>query len=193
MNQQIDSLRIIIADDEAVIRMGLKIMLQTLNHKVIATARNGQEAIEKVKLFTPDLLLLDIKMPGMDGLAAAQVLAEEASLPIVMLTAFSETAMIQQAVNASVMGYLVKPIEEHKLGPTINLAVTRFQEMQSTAAEVQQLKVRLAGRELIDRAKYLLMQQGMSENEAYHYLQGSARRRQISLAEMARRVLNQLG
>jgi response regulator NasT len=109
-----------------------------------------------------------------------------------MLTAFSETAMIQQAVNAAVMGYLVKPIEEYKLGPTINLAVTRFQEMRSTAAEVQQLKVRLEGRDLIDRAKYRLMQQGMSENEAYHYLQGGARRRQISLAEMARRILKQL-
>ena len=184
-----DSLRVLVADDEAVIRMGLTTMLYTLKHKVVATARTGQEAVEHVKQFKPDLLLLDIKMPGMDGLTAAKILAKEAPLPIIMLTAFSQQSLVEQAVAALVMGYLVKPIDERKLGPTIDLAVARYQDMQAKAQEADQLKQRLAGRALIDQAKQRLMQQGLSEDEAYHRLQAAARRRQISLADVARRVL----
>ena len=185
-----DSLRIIVADDEAVIRMGLKAMLHTLGHKVIATARNGRDAIEKVKQFEPDMLLLDIKMPDMDGITAAQKLANEYPLPIVMLTAYSQKALVEKAVDAYVMGYLVKPIDEIQLGPCISLAVARFNEMQEAADEVHQLKQTLAGRELIDKAKRLMMEQGLSEDEAYHQLQADARKRQISLADMAKRVIN---
>jgi response regulator NasT len=188
-----DALRVIVADDEAVIRMGLTAMLYTLKHKVVATARTGEEAIEKVKQFNPDLLLLDIKMPVMDGLAAARILTEEAPLPIVMLTALSQQPLVEQAVAALVMGYLVKPIDERKLGPTIDLAVARYREMQAKAQEADQLKQRLAGRALIDQAKQRLMQQGLTENEAYHRLQAAARRRQISLADVARRILANRG
>ena len=184
------SLRIIVADDEAVIRLGLKTMLRSLGHTVIGAARDCQEAIERVKQLKPDLLLLDVKMPGLDGLAAAQILAEEAPLPIVMLTAYSDKALVEKAVNALVMGYLVKPVDEKKLGPTIDLAAARYQELQATRSEVDQLKRRLAGRSLVDRAKQRLMQQGLSEDEAYHYLQAAARKRQISLAELAERMLN---
>ncbi len=184
-----DSLRIIVADDEAVIRMGLKTMLQALNHKVIATARNGKEAIEKVKQFEPDMLLLDIKMPDMDGLTAAQILASEAPLPIVMLTAYSQKALVEKAINAFVMGYLVKPVDENRLGPCIELAVAQYHEMQATVTKIDKLKRDLSGRELIDRAKQSLMKQGISEDEAYHYLQASARKRQISLADMAKRII----
>lgn len=185
-----ESLRIIVADDEAVIRMGLKTMLSALDHKVIATARNGQEAIDKVKQFEPDMLLLDVKMPQMDGLAAAQIIADEHPLPIVMLTAYSQRAMVEKAINASVMGYLVKPVDENKLGPSISVAVTRYQEMQHTAIEADQLRRRLKGRELIDAAKRELMKLGLSEDEAYHRLQSDARRRQISITDMARHVIN---
>lgn len=185
-----DSLRIIVADDEAVIRMGLKAMLHTLGHTVIATARNGREAIEKVKQFEPDMLLLDIKMPDMDGITAAQNLANEFPLPIVMLTAYSQKALVEKAVDAFVMGYLVKPIDEIQLGPCISLAVARFNEMQETADEANQLKQTLAGRKLVDEAKRLMMKQGMSEDEAYHHLQADARKRQISLADMAKRVIS---
>ena len=185
------SLRVIVADDEAVIRMGLKTMLHSLKHKVIGTARTGEEAIAKVKQFKPDLLLLDIKMPGMDGLAAAKILAEEAPLPIVMLTAFSQASLVEQAVEAAVMGYLVKPVDERKLRPTIDLAIARYDQIRAKASEADQLKERLAGRALIDRAKQRLMQGGMTEDEAYHTLQAAARRRQISLADMARRIIKQ--
>lgn len=184
-----NSLRIIVADDEAVIRLGLSTMLRSLNHKVVGTARDGQEAIAQVKQFQPDLLLLDIKMPDLDGLEAAQILAEEAPLPIVMLTAYSQKTLVEKAVSALVMGYLVKPVDEQRLGPTIDLAVARYQDLQATLTEVNQLKKRLAGRALVDRAKQRLIQQGLSEDAAYHHLQAAARRRQISLAEMAERIL----
>ena len=185
------SLRIAVADDEAVIRMGLKTMLHALGHKVIATARNGQEAVEIVKQFQPDLLLLDIKMPDMDGLTAAKILAEEHPLPIVMLTAYSQKALVEQAVNAYAMGYLVKPIDENKLGPGISLAVARFHEIQGAAQTVDVLRHQLDSRDVIDKAKRHLMAEGMTEDEAYHQLQADARRRQIALAEMAQRILNQ--
>jgi response regulator NasT len=183
------SLRIIIADDEAVIRMGLQAMLTAYGHKIVATARDGQSVIAKVKQLKPDLLLMDIKMPDMDGLAAAEILAEEAPLPIIMLTAYSQRELIERAVNASVMGYLVKPIDEKQLGPTITLAMARYQEALAAASELSQLQDRLAGRNLVERAKQKMVEQGLSENEAYHRLQAAARKRQISMAEMAERIL----
>jgi len=187
--QRTNPLRIIIADDEAVIRMGLKTMARSLGHKVVATTRTGAEAIEKVRQLQPDLLLLDIKMPEMDGLAAARKLNDEAPLPIVMLTAYSEKDLVEQAVEALVMGYLVKPIDEAKLAPSIDMAVARFKDLAATSAEAVQLKERLSARDIVDEARNLLMSQGLSENEAYHQLQSTARRRQITLAEMAERVI----
>ena len=187
-----DSLRIVVADDEAVIRMGLKAMLHSLGHKVISTARHGLDAIEKVTQFEPDLLLLDIKMPDMDGITAAQRLSTEYPLPIIMLTAYSQKSLVEKAVNACVMGYLVKPIDENKLGPTIALAVARYNDLNQTAETVDTLKKQLTGRELIDKAKRLLIDQGMTEDEAYHALQADARKRQISLADMAQRVISKL-
>ncbi len=181
------SLRIIIADDEAVIRMGLRAMLRSLGHKVVATARTGAEAIEKVRQFQPDLLLLDIKMPEMDGLTAARMLSEEAPLPIVMLTAYSQKELVEQAVESLVMGYLVKPVDEANLAPAIEIAVARFEALHSAAKKAAQLKKSLSDREAVAEAKKILMSQGMSEDEAYHHLQSTARRRQISLGEAARR------
>ncbi|MFQ5575430.1 MAG: ANTAR domain-containing response regulator [Anaerolineae bacterium] len=184
------SLRIIIADDEAVIRMGLKTMVRALGHTVVATARNGDEAIARVKQLQPDLLLLDIKMPGLDGLTVAKTLAEENPLPVVMLTAYSQKKLIEEAVAAPVMGYLVKPVDEAKLAPALEMAVTGFKDRAAAAAEATRLKQRLDARNLIARARQLLMAQGITEAEAYHRLQAAARRRQISLAEQAKRVIN---
>ena len=186
-------LRIIIADDEGVIRMGLKTMVQSLGHKVVATARTGEEAIEKVKQFEPDLLLLDIKMPKMDGLTVAKLLSEQAPLPIVMLTAYSQKNLIEEAVEALVMGYLVKPVDEAKLAPSLDMAVARFKDLSNTAAEVSSLKATLAAREKISKAKRLLMAQGLSEDEAYHRIQAGARKRQITLDEQAYRIIKQSG
>ncbi len=190
---QRNSLRIIIADDEGVIRMGLKMMVQTIGHKVVATVRTGEEAIEKVEILTPDLLLLDIKMPGLDGLTAAKILADKAPLPIIMLTAYSQRELVEEAVNAMVMGYLVKPVDESNLAPAIDLAINRFQNLRDTADEVSQLKKSLAARELVAKAKRLLTERGYSETEAYHQIQRAARRRQISLGDMAERVIARQG
>jgi response regulator NasT len=182
-------LRVVIADDEAVIRMGLSHMLATLGHRVVSTAANGDEALETVLRLKPDLLLLDIKMPGKDGLIVAEVLAVESPLPIIMLTAYSEKSLIERAVNASVMGYLVKPIHENKLGPTIEVAIARFEAMQTTAQEAYKLRGQLETRKLIDAAKQILVTTGLSEAEAYHRLQMTAREKRCSMREVAEAII----
>lgn len=182
-------LRIIIADDEAVIRMGLKALVGSLGHQVVETAANGLDALEKTRRLKPDLLLLDIKMPGLDGLTVAETLAAEAPLPIVMLTAFSDKELIERAANASVMGYLVKPIHEGKLGPMIEIAMTRFEAMQTTAREAYKLRHQLETRELIDAAKKILIATGLSEAEAYSRLQMTAREKRCTMREVAEAVI----
>lgn len=183
------ALRVMIADDEAVIRMGLKVMVQSLGHRVVATASDGDEALDTARNVKPDLLLLDIKMPGLDGLSVAEQLMDEVPLPIVMLTAFSQRELVQRAVNASVMGYLVKPIREEALRPTLELALSRFEAASAIREESASLKERLETRELIEEAKALLMDQGLGENDAYHRLQSAARRRRVTLRQIAERVI----
>lgn len=182
-------LRVVIADDEAVIRMGLKALVTSLGHQVIDTAANGYDALEKTKRLKPDLLLLDIKMPGLDGMAVAETLAAEMPLPIVMLTAFSEKSLIERAANAAVMGYLVKPIHEGKLGPMIEIAAARFEAMQATAQEAYKLRHQLETRELIDAAKKILIATGLSESEAYNRLQMTAREKRRTMREVAEAIL----
>lgn len=184
-----EKLRVLIADDEAVIRMGLTAMITSLGHQVAGTAANGQDTLEKSKTLEPDLLLLDIKMPEPDGLAIAEILAAEMPLPIIMLTAYTEKSYIERAANAAVMGYLVKPINEDKLGPAIEVAVARFETMQVTAREACKLRSQLEARELVDAAKRILMATGLSEGEAYHRLQMTARTSRRSIREVAEAVI----
>jgi AmiR/NasT family two-component response regulator len=183
------TLRVLIVDDEAVIRMGLKTMVTALGYQVVGTAVNGNDALEKVKTLKPELLLLDIKMPGKDGLAVAEELAVEMPLPIIMLTAYTEKAMIERAANAAVMGYLVKPINEGKLGPMIEVALTRFEEMRTVAQEAYKLRDRLEARELIEAAKRILIAAGLSEAESYNRLQMTAREKRRSMREVAEAVI----
>ncbi len=182
-------LRVMIADDEAVIRMGLKTMMTALGHQVVGTAANGNDALQKTKSLKPDLLLLDIKMPGMDGLSVAERLAEEMPLPIIMLTAYTEKVLIERAANAAVMGYLVKPIHEAKLGPAIEVALARFESMQATAQEVYQLRHQLESRELVDAAKRILVAAGLPEEEAYKRLQMTAREKRRSMRQVAEAII----
>ena len=149
-------------------------MVSSLGYRVIETAANGNDVLEKTKRLKPDLLLLDIKMPGKDGLAVAEILAKEMPLPIIMLTAYTDEGLIKRAVNASVMGYLVKPITEMKLGPTIEIGLERFQKMRVTAREAYKLRDQLESRELVEAAKKILVATGLSESEAYHRLQITA-------------------
>lgn len=183
------TLRIIIVDDEAVIRMGLSQMVRHLGHHVVATAIDGNDALDKVKQLEPDLLLLDIKMPELDGLEVAEILQAEMPLPIVMLTAYSERGLIERAANAAVMGYLVKPIHENKLGPTIEMATARFEVMQRTAQKVYELRDQLETRKLVDAAKQILVTTGLSEEEAYKRLQLTARKKRLSMGKVAEAVI----
>jgi response regulator NasT len=182
-------LRVLIADDEAVIRMGLKSLVASLGHQVIDTAANGNDALEKTKRLKPDLLLLDIKMPGLDGMTVAETLVTEMPVPIVMLTAFSEKSLIERAANAAVMGYLVKPIHESKLSPMIEIAMARFEAMQTAAREAYKLRHQLETRELIDAAKKILMATGLSESEAYSRLQMTAREKRCTMREVAEAII----
>ena len=182
-------LRVVIADDEAVIRMGLRQMVTALGHRVVATAANGDEALETTLRLKPDILLLDIKMPGKDGLTVAEMLAAEMPLPIIMLTAYSERTLIERAANASVMGYLVKPITEAKLGPAIEVATARFGMMQSTAREMYKLRGQLESRNLVDAAKQILVTTGLTEEEAYKRLQMTARRKRVPMRKVAEAII----
>jgi len=182
-------LRIMIVDDEAVIRMGLKTMLAALGHRVVSAAANGSEALRRARQLEPDLLLLDIKMPGLDGLTVAETLAREMPLPIIMLTAYTDKALIERAANAAVMGYLVKPIREEKLGPAIDVALERFAEMQAAAQAVYKLRRQLEARDLIDAAKRILIATGLTETEAYQRLQATARAKQKSMREVAEAII----
>ncbi|MCG3207909.1 MAG: putative transcriptional regulatory protein pdtaR [Anaerolineae bacterium] len=183
------ALRVLIADDEAVIRMGLSQMVANLGHRVIATAANGVDTLAKTNELKPQLLLLDIKMPEMDGLTVAEILQAEMPLPIVMLTAYSERGLIERAANASVMGYLVKPIHENKLGPAIEVAIARFEVMQAKAQEVYRLRGQLEARNLVDAAKQILVTTGLSEAEAYKRLQMTARRKRLTMRQVAEAVI----
>ncbi|RME79117.1 MAG: response regulator [Chloroflexi bacterium] len=182
-------LRIIIVDDEAVIRMGLRAMVTALGHRVVDTAANGDEALEKVKQHRPDLLLLDIKMPGTDGLTVAEILSREMPLPIVMLTAYSDRELIERAANAAVMGYLIKPVQEERLGPALEVAVDRFRQMQATARQVYKLRNQLEARDVIDAARRILVAAGLSEEEAYRRLQATAREKRCSMKDVAEAVI----
>jgi AmiR/NasT family two-component response regulator len=182
-------LRVVIADDEAVIRMGLQAMIISLGHEVVGTAANGSDALAKTKSLKPDLLLLDIKMPDLDGLSVAETLAAEMPLPIIMLTAYTEKSYIERAANAAVMGYLVKPINEDKLGPAIEVAAARFETMQVTAREAYRLRTQLEARELVDAAKRILIATGLSEDEAYHRMQMTARAKRRSMRQVAEAVI----
>jgi response regulator NasT len=183
------TVRVLIVDDEAVIRMGLRSMVTGLGYEVVGTAVNGDDALEKVYDLQPDLLLLDIKMPGKDGLTVAEILVLENPLPIIMLTAFTDKELIERAANAAVMGYLVKPIHEGKLGPTIEVALSRYESMQAVAQEAYQLRNQLESRELIDAAKRILVAAGLSEEESYKRLQMAAREKRRPMRQVAEAVI----
>ncbi len=178
-------LNILIADDESIIRLGLRRMLEEAGHTV-AAAENGVAALKLAAGRTPDLVILDIKMPEMDGLEAARALLERTQVPIIFLTAFGEKDLVERAARLPVMGYLVKPIKEAELLAMIQVAAQRFEELARTASAAAEMKDELAARRAIDRAKGLLMQrEGISELEAYNRLQQRARAERRTLLQVA--------
>ena len=185
-------LEILIADDESIIRLGLKQILEEAGHTVFA-AENGVAAVRLAEAHTPDLVILDIKMPEMDGFEAARAILDRTQVPIIFLTAYGEQELVERAVRLSVMGYLVKPIKEAELLAMIQVAARRFEEHTRTAQTADELQDELASRRTIDRAKGLLMQRdGISELEAYHRLQQRARTERRTLLEAAEQEIRDL-
>ncbi len=181
-------LNILIADDESIIRLGLKRILEEAGHTVYA-AEDGTTAVRLAEGRMPDLAILDIKMPEMDGLEAARVLLDRAQVPVIFLTAYGEQELIERAARLPVMGYLVKPLKEAELLAMIEVASNRFEEHARTAQAAAEMEGELAARRTIDRAKGLLMQrEGISELDAYDRLQQRARAERRTLQEVAEEV-----
>ena len=181
-------MRILIADDESIIRMGLKAMLVGMGHEVL-TAVNGREALEMARRHQPDLAVLDIKMPFTNGLQVAETLSRTNPLPILMLTAFSEQDLIEEASSLPIHGYLIKPIEPEELSAAIAVARKRFADNQVLTQKALQLEETLESRKIIDRAKGKLMEKGLSEEDAYHLIQTQARSLNKSMKLVALAIL----
>jgi response regulator NasT len=182
-------MRVLIAEDEALIRMDLKEMLEEDGHEVVGEARDGAEAVSLAEKTRPDVIFMDINMPGMNGIEAACAIGEARIAPVVMVTAFSQSAYVEQACDAGAMAYVVKPFSRADIGPAMQVAVSRYAESQALASEVDDLTERLETRKLLDRAKGILMARGMSEPEAFKRLQKLAMDKRRPLKEIAEAVV----
>lgn len=183
-------LKILIAEDEAVISMGLVAMLKRLGHEVVGRAKDGRDAIKKFKELEPDIILMDIKMPDMDGLEAAKEILSIRSIPIIILTAYSQPDLIEKADSIGVSYYLVKPVTEKDLMPAIKLAVSRSRELQTLQKEIGDLKEALRARKLIEQAKGIIMKkEGLTEAEAFRRIQKQSRDSNIPMAKIAESII----
>ena len=181
--------RILVAEDEALIRMDLIEMLQEAGYTVVAEATNGEEAIALATEHQPDLAILDVKMPVLDGISAAEKIISIA--PVLMLTAFSQKELVDRARDAGVMAYVVKPFTIGDLVPAIEIAISRHTQMKSLADEVADLHERLETRKIIDRAKGILMKAlNLSEPEAFSWIQRAAMDRRLTMKEVANAVIS---
>ena len=188
-NSQVNPARILVAEDEALIRLDLVEMLTEAGYEVVAQATNGAEAIALAKEFKPDLAILDVKMPELDGISAAEQIIEIA--PVLMLTAFSQKELVERARDAGVMAYVVKPFSIGDLTPAIEIAMSRHLQMRSLRDEVSDLHERLETRKTIDRAKGILMAAlNLSEPEAFSWIQRAAMDRRISMKAVAQAVIS---
>lgn len=183
--------RVVIAEDEAIIRMDLRELLEEEGYEVVGETGRGDEAVELVRTLHPDLAILDIKMPGLDGLSAARQITSERLAAVLILTAFSQRDLVEQARDAGAIGYLVKPFQKGDLIPAIEVALGRYAELRSLEAEVEDLSERLEARKVIDRAKGILMDQhGLREQDAWRFLQTEAMNRRSKVHEVARLVVD---
>ena len=183
------SVRILVAEDEAIIRMDLIEMLQGAGYEVVAAATNGQEAIDLAVEHNPDLAILDVKMPVLDGISAASKIIEIA--PVLMLTAFSQKELVERARDAGVMAYVVKPFTIGDLMPAIEIAISRHNQMKTLATEVADLHDRLETRKIIDKSKGILMSAlSLSEPEAFSWIQKAAMDRRLTMKEVALAVID---
>jgi response regulator NasT len=184
--------RVVIAEDETIIRLDLKELLEEEGYDVVGETGRGDEAVELVRRLEPDLAILDIKMPGLDGLSAATRITSERLAAVLILTAFSQRDLVEQARDAGALAYLVKPFQKSDLIPAIELALGRHRELLDLEKGVGDLTERLEERKLVDRAKGRLMDQHkLSEQDAWRFLQQAAMANRVKVGEIARRVLDE--
>ncbi|MEY3397196.1 MAG: hypothetical protein RLZZ534_1158 [Actinomycetota bacterium] len=183
--------RIVIAEDEAIIRLDLRETLIEEGYEVVGDCGRGDEAVGLVKEMKPDAVILDIKMPVMTGLEAARLIVETKICPVVMLTAFSQREIIEQARDAGALAYLVKPFQKSDLVPAIELAIARYAEMQALTGEVAALGAQLEIRKLVDRAKGILLDKyAMSESDAFAYIQKLAMAERVKMGDISQRIIS---
>jgi response regulator NasT len=182
--------RVIIADDESLVRVDLREALAELGYLVVGEAGDGQSTVNMARELGPDVVVMDIKMPGMDGIEAARILTQEKISPVVLLTAYSQKDLIERAKEAGVVGYLVKPFRETDLAPAIELALARFAEFRALQEEVGNLQEALETRKKVEKAKGILMEkQGMSEAEAFRKIQKMSMNTRKPMKEVAEAII----
>lgn len=182
--------RVVIADDDPIIRMDLREMLTDLNYDVVGEAADGRNLVGLARDLKPELVIMDIRMPEMDGIEAARILTGESIAPVLLLTAYSEPDLVQRAMQAGVVGYLVKPFREAQLGPAIEVTLGRFREFQQVRKELGDLKEALEARKVIDRAKGFLMDRfGLSESDAFRRIQKRSMDTRKTMREVADAIL----
>lgn len=183
-------LRILLVDDESIIRLDLREMLREHGHEIVGEGSNGQEAVDLAEKLNPDLIVMDIKMPVMDGLEAVKRINAERTIPVIMLTAYSQPELVQQATELGVYGYLVKPIKEADILPTIEVALARANELHALQKEVGDLKETIETRKLVEKAKGILMENyGLSEAAAFRRIQKLSMDRRKPLKEIADAII----
>jgi two-component system, response regulator PdtaR len=182
--------KVLIADDEVVIRMDLRTMLEEIGHTVIGEADNGETACYMARSLKPDLVILDIMMPKMSGLEAATVINRERLAPVLLLTAYSEAPMIEQATEAGVLAYLVKPFRRQELQPAIEIAIARYRELSALEGEIDSLQDQMETRKIVGKAKAILMERhGLAEREAFRRLQAQSLSMQKPVREIADAII----
>ncbi len=187
-------LNIVIADNESLIRLDLREMLEEAGHTVVGEAINGRKAVELTRKYHPDLVLMDIKMPDMDGITASRKIADEQLAPVLLLTAYSQREIVAKANDAGVLGYLVKPVREENLFPAIEVALARWRDMQGLAEELAGLKDSLETRKTLDRAKGIIMAaHHLTEQEAYRRIQRYAMTKRLTVKDVAAAIVRAAG
>ena len=182
--------RIVVAEDEAIIRLDLAEMLAEAGYEVVGQASNGEQAVELATSLRPDLVIMDVKMPVLDGISAAEQIGKERICPVVMLTAFSQTELVERARDAGVMAYVVKPFTAQDVTPAIDIAMSRWGEIMQLESEIADLGERLATRKAVDRAKGVLMAKlKITEAEAFRWVQKTAMDRRMSMRDVAEAVV----
>jgi len=188
-----EPLRVVVAEDEALIRMDVVATLQEAGYEVVGEAADGEEAVRLAIELMPDLIIMDIKMPKLDGISAAEKISEH-KIPVVLLTAFSQADLVKRAADAGAMAYVTKPFKPSDLLPAIQIALSRAEEIFALETEIADLSERLETRKLMDRAKGLLQSKmKLSEPEAFRWIQKASMDRRLSMSQVAKAVLEQLG